>query len=63
MFGPIMDNPGEKFNVKYTFSSKVHYTYKFSFVGKRSKCPGFAMLREKPGGFKRKVKGKTMCVT
>jgi len=54
-FGPIVKNEMQEW---YEFQVRSNYVYKLSFVGKRSKCPGFATLKEKPAGFKRNVKGE-----
>ena len=36
----------------------VSYVYKITLVGPKSKCPGFATLKEKPKGFKNSTTNK-----
>jgi hypothetical protein len=56
VFGPVMHKVTNDQVIFYRFYCKVHYLYKLGFTGRRYLTTGFASLKEKPAGFKRKIK-------
>lgn len=59
-FGPMIPNQAafeDKNYYSIAFNVKVNYSYHMTFTGMKSKCPGFATLKEKPAGFKTLTKG------
>jgi hypothetical protein len=57
-FGPVMHKVTNDQVYYYNFHVKEHYTFKIAFTGRRSVCPGFASLKEKPNTFKRIIRNK-----
>jgi hypothetical protein len=56
-FGPVLNGVTDQEFI-YNFDVKEHIQYKIGLTGRRSVCPGFASLKEKPAGWKRLVKDK-----
>jgi hypothetical protein len=56
-FGPVTQTVTNDQKL-YNFNVKEHFSMKVGFAGRRSICPGFETLKEKPSNWNRVVKDK-----